>query len=84
GEAYHWGDNYLTPGSKYDRYPAPESGTFYARIRHERYLNGQTQTRAITSCPTLSPGQVLKVTGGDEVAEVFSKGVLITAMHTQA
>ncbi|VFS79426.1 Uncharacterized protein conserved in bacteria [Raoultella planticola] len=64
GDAYHYADNYLTPGSHHDRNPAPESGAFYARIRHERYLNGQTQTRAITSCPTLSPGQVLKVTGG--------------------
>jgi len=84
GEAYHYGDNYLTPGSAYDRNPAPESGAFYARIRHERYLNGQTQTHAITSCPTLSPGQVLKVNGGYEVAEVFSKGVVITAMHSHA
>lgn len=84
GDAYHYADNYLTPGSVYDRNPAPESGAFYARIRHERYLNGQTQIHAITSCPTLSPGQVLKVTGGYEVAEVFSKGVVITAMHTHA
>lgn len=84
GEAYHWGDNYLTPGSTYDRNPAPESGAFYARIRHERYLNGQTQTRAITSSPILSPGQVLKVTGGYEVAEVFAHGVVITAMHSHA
>lgn len=84
GEAYHWADNYLTPGSAYDRNPAPESGAFYARIRHERYLNGQTQARAITSCPTLSPGQVLKVTGGYGVAEVFGKGVLITAMTSSA
>jgi type VI secretion system secreted protein VgrG len=45
GEAYHYADNYLTPGSHHDRNPAPESGAFYARIRHERYLNGQTQTR---------------------------------------
>ena len=84
GEAYHYADNYLTPGSAYDRNPAPESGAFYARIRHERYLNGQTQTRAITSCPELFPGQVLKVTGGYEVSEVFSQGVLITAMHSHA
>jgi len=84
GEAYHWADNYLTPGNTYDRNPAPESGAFYARIRHERYLNGQTQTRAITSCPTLSPGQVLNVTGGYEVAEGFGKGVLITAMTSSA
>ncbi|MBM7354602.1 type VI secretion system Vgr family protein [Lelliottia amnigena] len=84
GEAYHYGDNFLTPGSAYDRNPAPESGAFFARIRHERYLNGLTQTRAITSCPTLFPGMRLKVTGGYEVAEAFSQGVVITAMHTHA
>jgi type VI secretion system secreted protein VgrG len=82
GEAYHYADNYLTPGSAYDLNPAPESGAFYARIRHERYLNGQTQTRAITSSPALSPGMLLKVTGGYEVADVFAHGVVITAMHT--
>ncbi|TLU70315.1 type VI secretion system tip protein VgrG [Enterobacter sp. MF024] len=84
GDAYHWADNYLTPGNTYDRHPAPESGAFYARIRHERYLNGQTQAHGITSCPVLSPGQVLKVTGGHEVAEVFAQGVVITAMHSHA
>ena len=84
GDAYHWADNYLTPGSTYDRNPAPESGAFYARLRHERYLNGQTRAHGITSCPTLSPGQVLKVTGGYEVADVFAQGVVITAMHTYA
>jgi len=84
GDAYHYADNYLTAGNTPDRNPAPESGAFYARLRHERYLNGQTQVRAVTSCPTLSPGQVLKVTGGYEVAEVFAHGVLITAMHSHA
>ncbi len=84
GEAYHYADNYLTPGIAYERHPAPESGAFYARIRHERYLNGQTQTRAITSSPALSPGQVLKVTGGYEVAEGFARGVVITAMRSHA
>ncbi|WP_171854962.1 type VI secretion system Vgr family protein [Enterobacter hormaechei] len=84
GEAYHWADNYLTPGSAYDRNPAAESGAFYARIRHERYLNGQTQTVAFTSCPVLSPGMLLKVTGGYEVAEVFAQGVVVTAMHSHA
>ncbi|MCS4271705.1 MULTISPECIES: type VI secretion system Vgr family protein [Raoultella] len=84
GDAYRYADNYLTPGSAYDRSPAAESGAFYARIRHERYLNGQTRIRAMTSCPTLSPGQVLKVTGGYEVAETFCQGVVVTAMHTHA
>ncbi|CAI1512621.1 Uncharacterized protein conserved in bacteria [Serratia quinivorans] len=84
GEAYHYADNYLTQGSTYDPNPAPESGAFYARVRHERYLNGQTQLSAITSCPTLAPGQVLKVTGGYEVAEAFNQGVLITGMKSAA
>ncbi|HBS5726896.1 TPA: type VI secretion system tip protein VgrG [Klebsiella pneumoniae] len=84
GEAYHWGDNYLTAGNVHDRHPAPESGAFYARLRHERYLNGQTRTQATTSCPTLCPGQVLKVTGGEEVAGEFADGVLVTAMHSHA
>jgi type VI secretion system secreted protein VgrG len=84
GDAYHYADNYLTPGNAYDRNPAPESGAFFARIRHERYLNGQTQTHAITSYPTLSPGQVLKVTGGYEVADVFAQGLVVTAMHSHA
>ncbi|AYN27051.1 type VI secretion system tip protein VgrG [Buttiauxella sp. 3AFRM03] len=84
GDAYHYADNYLTPGSTYDHNPPPESGAFYARLRHERYLNGQTRLSGITTCPTLTPGQVVNVTGGYEVAEVFSKGVLITAMTSFA
>ncbi|HCT9290975.1 TPA: type VI secretion system tip protein VgrG [Klebsiella pneumoniae] len=84
GEAYHWGDNYLTAGNVHDRHPAPESGAFYARLRHKRYLNGQTRMQATTSCPTLCPGQVLKVTGGEEVAREFADGVLVTAMHSHA
>ena len=83
-QAYHWGDNYLTAGNVHDRHPAPESGAFYARLRHERYLNGQTRMQATTSCPTLCPGQVLKVTGGEEVAGEFADGVLVTAMHSHA
>ena len=84
GDAYHYADNYLTQGSISDSHPTPESGAFYARIRHERYLNGQTQIRGITSSPTLFPGQVLKVSGGDEVEKIFSKGVVITEMRTHA
>lgn len=84
GDSYHYADNYLTRGDAYDRNPAPETGTFYARIRHERYLNGQARLTAITSCPTLSPGQVLKITGGYEVAEAFSSGMLITGLSSRA
>ncbi|WP_368545102.1 type VI secretion system tip protein VgrG, partial [Enterobacter soli] len=84
GEAYHYADNYLTQGGVHERHPAPETGAFYARLRHERYLNGQTRASAVTGSAAVAPGQVLKVTGGVEVAEVFSRGIVITAMHSRA
>ena len=84
GEAYHWADNYLTPGNSSQRNPEPESGAFYARIRHERYLNRQTQLNGETSCATLAPGQELKVTGGEEVTDTFRQGVVITKIHSRA
>ncbi|KMK12271.1 hypothetical protein ABW09_24530, partial [Pluralibacter gergoviae] len=52
GEDYRYADNYLTQGD------APESGTFYARIAHERHLNDQSALGGVTSHPGLSPGQV--------------------------
>ncbi|HDS1238336.1 type VI secretion system tip protein VgrG [Pluralibacter gergoviae] len=78
GEDYRYADNYLTQGD------APESGTFYARIAHERHLNDQSALSGVSSHPGLSPGQVLKVTGGTEVPDAFRKGVLIIRMHSQA
>jgi type VI secretion system secreted protein VgrG len=84
GEAYHYADNYLTPGNRYDRQPQPESGAFYARLRHERYLNRQTVLSGVSSSASLAPGQVLKVSGGQEVTEIFSKGVVITRLVCHA
>ncbi|EIW9476507.1 MULTISPECIES: type VI secretion system Vgr family protein [Klebsiella] len=84
GEAYHWADNYLAPGNRYQHTPDPESGAFYARIRHERYLNQQTRLSGETNCATLAPGQLLKVNGGEEVTEVWRRGVAITAIHCRA
>lgn len=84
GEAYHWADNYLAPGSDGQRNPEPESGAFYARLRHERYLNDQTRLSGRTSSAALAPGRELKVTGGVEVTEVFRQGVVITGIHSRA
>lgn len=84
GEAYHYADNYLTPGNRYDRQPQPESGAFYARLRHERYLNRQTRLFGVTSSASLAPGQVLKVSGGPEVTEIFRQGVAITKLVCHA
>ena len=82
GESYGWGGNYLTPGEGPEA--APESGTFYARLRHERCLNEQTRLSAETSCPTLAPGSELSVTGGEEVAGAFRSGMLVTAVVSTA
>jgi type VI secretion system secreted protein VgrG len=76
GEAYHYADNYLTAGSE-GRDPEPESGAFYARLRHERYLNNQARFSGVANAATLVPGLELKVTGGD-IPPQFNKGVIIT------
>ncbi|WP_057533979.1 type VI secretion system Vgr family protein, partial [Yersinia pseudotuberculosis] len=82
GEAYHYADNYLTAGSE-GREPESESGAFYARLRHERYLNHQARFAGVANAATLGPGQELKVTGNDVPAQ-FGKGVIITRITSHA
>ncbi|MTH48264.1 type VI secretion system Vgr family protein [Intestinirhabdus alba] len=85
GEAYHWAENYLRPGKGERHDPKPESGAFYARLRHERYLNSQTSLSGITNCAALTPGQVLKVNGAQAVTEAsFHQGVAIVSIHSSA
>ncbi|MHA6236034.1 type VI secretion system tip protein VgrG [Pseudomonas fluorescens group sp. PF-69] len=59
-----------------------ESGYFYARLRHERYLNDQTLLSGVSSSATLAPGQVLKITGG--APQAFAPGAVITRLVTRA
>ncbi|WP_439412447.1 DUF2345 domain-containing protein, partial [Enterobacter ludwigii] len=68
----------------YARYPEPESGMFYTRLRHERYLNAQTHLTGQTACCTLFPGQVVRITGGHEVSDIYAKGVLVTRIISEA
>ncbi|WP_445493465.1 type VI secretion system Vgr family protein [Photorhabdus sp. SF281] len=83
GEAYHYRDNnYRVLGNRYDLDPAVESGVFYSRLQHERYLNRQTQLRGLTTSATLLPGQELKVRG--EAPDAFRKGAVITAIRSSA
>ncbi|QUG75044.1 type VI secretion system tip protein VgrG [Erwinia sp. E602] len=84
GESYHWADNWLTPGDGYSPHPEPESGAFHARLRHERYLNGQARVSALTTCPQLTCGCELTVSGGEEVSGAFRSGVLVTAITCTA
>lgn len=84
GEAYHYAEPYTSLGDRLDQDEdlQSESGYFYARLRHERYLNGQTQLSGISSSATLAPGQVLKVSGG--APQAFTPGAVITGLTTKA
>ncbi|EQX97823.1 hypothetical protein G940_02978 [Escherichia coli UMEA 3203-1] len=79
GEAYHYTDNFLQKGDK----EAAESGAFYARIRHERYLNEQAILKGQSTSSLLMPGLEIRVQGDDAPA-VFRKGVLITGVTASA
>lgn len=86
GEAYHYADEpYQALGDRYahgheDGFA--ESGYFYARLAHERYLNEQTRLYGASSSAALAPGQVLKVEGGASAA--FTEGALIVRTHCTA
>ncbi len=84
GEAYHYAEPYSALGDRLDQDERllSESGYFYARLRHERYLNGQTQLSGISSSAILAPGQVLNVSGGAPAA--FTTGAVITGLTTTA
>ncbi|WP_017129772.1 type VI secretion system Vgr family protein, partial [Pseudomonas agarici] len=84
GEAYHFAEAYSTLGDAYayDEDLQSESGFFYARLRHERYLNDQTQLSGISTSATLAPGQVLKISGG--APQAFAPGAVITRLTTRA
>ncbi|HBB1749017.1 TPA: type VI secretion system tip protein VgrG, partial [Escherichia coli] len=79
GEAYHYADNFLQKGDN----EAAESGAFYARIRHERYLNEQAILKGLSTSSLLMPGLEIRVQGDDAPA-VFRKGVLITSVTASA
>ncbi|HBH7342382.1 TPA: type VI secretion system tip protein VgrG [Escherichia coli] len=79
GEAYHYADNFLQKGDK----EAAESGAFYARIRHERYLNEQAILKGQSTSSLLMPGLEIRIQGDDAPA-VFRKGVLVTGVTASA
>lgn len=84
GEAYHWADNYLQPGKQQGIQVCVESGLFYARLRHERYLNAQTLMNARSNAASLMPGLVVCVTGGEHISEDFRNGMLVVRLITRA
>ena len=84
GEAYHYAEPYRVLGDPIGqgKYLESESGFFFARLRHESYLNGRTRLSGSTSSATLQPGDVLKI--GDGAPEAFAPGAVITRLTTRA
>ncbi|MDN6859215.1 type VI secretion system tip protein VgrG [Pseudomonas sp. CAN2814] len=83
GEAYHYGEPHQKLGDAYaqDEDLESESGYFYARLAHERYLNQRTRLSGSTSSPTLLPGHVLKVDGAERS---FAPGAVIVRLRSSA
>ena len=84
GEAHHYAEPYRELGHRFDRdeHLACESGFFFARLAHERYLNDHTRLSGVSSSAALATAQVLTITGG--APQAFANGIVITRLTTRA
>ncbi|MEQ7921944.1 type VI secretion system tip protein VgrG [Xanthomonas sp. WHRI 1810A] len=84
GEAYHYAEPYTVQGNALDQDEdlESESGFFYARLRHERYLNAQTRLSGVSSSAALALAQILNVTG--DAPKAFEPGAVITRLSLSA
>ncbi len=60
GNVYHYRPRHLELGDKIT--PTAETGNFWARLEHERFLSGQTTVTGSSTDHTLGPAQVLTIT----------------------
>ncbi|CFR22111.1 type VI secretion system Vgr family protein [Yersinia kristensenii] len=77
GEVYHYAEPFLSEGDV----QSTETGAFYARIRHERILNGQLTVTGRSTRPLLSPGQVLETDGA--LPEGLKDGIVVTTVRSR-
>ncbi|MFJ3466187.1 type VI secretion system Vgr family protein [Pseudomonas sp. NPDC090201] len=84
GEAYHYAEPYTVLGERLalDEDLESESGFFYARLRHERYLNDHTRLSGVSSSATLALAQILRVSAG--APDAFAPGAVITGLRMHA
>ncbi|WP_432224605.1 type VI secretion system Vgr family protein [Enterobacter wuhouensis] len=82
GEHYRYQEPYRTAGDDTEPEPETESGAFYARIHHERELNGSARVHLESNAAGLMPGQVLEPQG--EVIRALQEGVVITQVEYHA
>ncbi|EFH5758073.1 type VI secretion system tip protein VgrG [Escherichia coli] len=59
GDVYHYLPRHLERGDKIT--PSAETGNFWARLEHERFLSGQTTISGYSNDALLSPAQVLTI-----------------------
>ncbi|WBU50069.1 type VI secretion system tip protein VgrG [Kosakonia pseudosacchari] len=76
GETYHYAEPFLTAGDA----ESPETGAYFARLRHERLLNAQYRVSGHSSSPHLAPGQVLETDA--TLPDAVREGIVITAVRT--
>lgn len=60
GDVYHYRPRHHERGDKIT--PATETGNFWARLEHERFLSAQTTVTGSSTDHTLGPAQVLTIT----------------------
>ncbi|EGT5658865.1 type VI secretion system tip protein VgrG [Citrobacter braakii] len=60
GDVYHYRPRHLERGDKIT--PTAETGNFWARLEHERFLSNQTTVTGSSTDHTLAPAQVLTIT----------------------
>ena len=77
GETYHYAEPFLTAGDA----ESPETGAYFARLRHERILNAQYCVSGYSSSPYLTPGQVLETDG--TLPDVVREGIVITTVRSR-
>jgi len=76
GEVYHYAEPFLNQGDT----ETPESGAYYARLRHERILNAQQAVTGKTTSPVLAPGEVLEPQGS--LPASLKDGIVITGIQS--
>ncbi|ANI82034.1 type VI secretion system Vgr family protein [Kosakonia oryzae] len=76
GEVYHYAEPFLSAGDT----ETPESGAYYARLRHERILNMQQTVIGKTTSPVLAPGEVLEPQGS--LPASLKNGIVITGVQS--
>ncbi len=77
GETYRYSANYRAAGKGEET----ESGAFYARLHHERALNGQQVVSGKSTSVLLAPGQLVDVTG--DIPGVMQSGLVITSVTVE-